>query len=198
MTWLLIMPFLGLMCTPTGTWTKVENEGEEGQMTIFTYQAFDCAIWIVQATRRAQEQIRDDQFTKGDEKGVCILVDTCLYTCMTILSPNSRTHFSLHIFYWRCIHILVQNTQIWFRNTQTHLPYSMGLLFIVESDSWFLGHTMVEAIWSFLPVSPVFPCCCAMHPFHDEDTNRGKKVMFSYHSLDSWVPSQFEASRILG
>ena len=119
---------------------------------------------------------------------------------LLIVHPQTCFFYGIHLFltYWRCIHILVRNTQIWFRNTQTHFPYSMGLLFIIESDSWFLGHMMVGTIWSFLPVSPVFLCCCAMHSFLDEDTNRGKNLVFSYHFLDSWVPSQFEASRILG
>ena len=39
---------------------------------------------------------------------------------------------------------------------------------------------------------------CTMHSFLDEDTNRGKNVVFSYHFPDSWVPSQFEVSRIPG
>ena len=54
--------------------------------------------------------------------------------------------------------------------------------------------------WSFLSVSHVFPYCCAILSLLDEDTNRGKNIVFldvqlSFpRLLGAFVPSQFEAS----
>ena len=88
-----------------------------------------------------------------------------------------------------------QSCSKWHTNT---FPYSMGLLFVMKLDSSFLDTRWIEHLGRSFPPLCVFSCYHAMHSFPDEDMNRGKNIVLSYHSFDSWVSSQFGAPRFLG
>ena len=80
----------------------------------------------------------------------------------------------------------------WLQSAKTHFSLFCGIILYKEPDFWFWRS--IGVLGNNLVVS--FRLSRVLRGVHCSPSlvKVGKNIAFSYHPIDSWVPSQFEAS----